>query len=94
MSTRVLIAAAAACVAGAFVVAWLFELSLDHVLVLAPVIVLGTAVVAGLLLLWTRALYESYKRSAHPRRIAAAAVAFVALVIVLTLLGVQLPREG
>jgi hypothetical protein len=50
-----------ACVGAAFLVAWLFELSLEHVLVLAPVIVLGTGAVVGLLLLWSRALWENLR---------------------------------
>jgi hypothetical protein len=51
------------CVAAALVVAWLFELSTEHVLVLAPVIVVGTAAVVGLVLLWTRAAWDLLRRS-------------------------------
>jgi len=47
----------------AFATAWLFELSTEHVLVLAPVIVLGTAAVVGLFLLWARMAWESVRRS-------------------------------
>jgi hypothetical protein len=43
------------CVLVAFGVAWLFELSTEHVLALAPVIVFGTAAVVGLVLLWVKA---------------------------------------
>jgi len=50
-----------ACVGTAFLVAWLFELSLDRVLLLAPVIVFGTAAVLGLILLWARALWENVR---------------------------------
>jgi nitrate reductase gamma subunit len=50
------------CVLAAFGVAWLFELSTEHVLVLAPVIVVGTAAVAGLVLLWIRAARDSLRR--------------------------------
>jgi hypothetical protein len=49
------------CVLAALGVAWLFELSTEHVLALAPVIVVGTAVV-GLLLLWVKAARESVRR--------------------------------
>ena len=51
------------CVLSAFGVAWLFELSTENVLVLAPVIVIGTAAVAGLVLLWIRAARDSLGRS-------------------------------
>jgi nitrate reductase gamma subunit len=47
------------CVATAFGVAWLFELSTEHVLALAPVIVVGTAAVVGLVLLWIRAAWDT-----------------------------------
>jgi hypothetical protein len=53
------------CVLAAFGVAWLFELSTERVLLLAPVIVLGTAAVVGLVLLWTRAAWESVRRSSR-----------------------------
>jgi hypothetical protein len=50
------------CVLGALGTAWLFELSTERVLLLAPVIVLGTGAVVGLILLWTRAALDSLKR--------------------------------
>jgi hypothetical protein len=51
------------CVLVALGVAWLFELSTEHVLALAPVIVVGTAAVVGLVLLWVKAARESVRRS-------------------------------
>jgi 4-amino-4-deoxy-L-arabinose transferase-like glycosyltransferase len=53
--------AAPLCVLGALVVAWLFELSTTRVLLLAPVIVFGTAAVVGLALLWARMAWESVR---------------------------------
>jgi hypothetical protein len=50
------------CVLAALATAWLFELSTEHVLVLAPVIVVGTGAVVGLLLLWTKAALDSLRR--------------------------------
>jgi nitrate reductase gamma subunit len=50
------------CVLVAFGVAWLFELSTEHVLALAPVIVVGTAAVVGLVLLWVKAARDSLGR--------------------------------
>jgi hypothetical protein len=50
------------CVLAALLVAWWFELSFENVLVLAPVIVLSVAAIVGLLLLWTRAFWESVLR--------------------------------
>jgi hypothetical protein len=55
-------AAVPLCVLNALVTAWFFELSTERVLLLAPVIVLATAAVAGLVLLWTRAAMDSLRR--------------------------------
>ena len=63
MKRAILWLAAPLCVLGALVTAWLFELSTERVLLLAPVIVLGTAAVVGLALLWTRAALDSLRRS-------------------------------
>jgi hypothetical protein len=49
------------CLGAAFLVAWLFELSTEHVLVLAPVIVFGAAAVVGLLVLWAAAARDSIR---------------------------------
>jgi hypothetical protein len=49
------------CLVAALLVAWLFELSTEHVLVLAPVIVLGAGAVVGLLVLWAAAARDSLR---------------------------------
>lgn len=49
------------CVGAAFATAWFFELSTEHVLVLAPVIVLGTAAVVGLIVFWAAAARDSLR---------------------------------
>jgi hypothetical protein len=49
------------CVGSALLTAWFFELSTEHVLVLAPVIVLGTAAVVGLLLFWSAAAWDALR---------------------------------
>ena len=74
-------------------VAWLFELPVARVALLAPVVVVVAAAVAGLAVFWVRAAHESYREAKRPRLIAGATVAIVALGIVLTILGVELPRE-
>jgi hypothetical protein len=93
MSTRA--AALSGLVIGGLVlaVAWLFELPADRVVVLAPVIVVVAAVVAGLAVFWFRAAADSLGESKHPRMILGAAAAVLVLGIVLTVLGVELPRE-
>jgi hypothetical protein len=61
MRRAVLWSAGPICVAAALLTAWLFELSVEHVLVLAPVIVLGTAAVVGLLLFWSAAAWDGLR---------------------------------
>jgi hypothetical protein len=69
------------------------DLSFQRAALLAPVLVIGIAAVAGLVVFWGRVGWESLRRSRHPRLLVAGGVAFVALLVVLTLLGVNLPHE-
>ncbi len=73
--------------------AWLFELSLGRAALLAPVIVGCAGAIAGLAVVWTRAGLETLRRTRRPRLVVGLSVAAVALVTVLTWLGVELPRE-
>jgi hypothetical protein len=92
MSARLV--AASACVTALVVVTvWLSDLSFGRAALLAPVLVIGLAAVAGLVVFWGRVGWDSLRRARHPRLVAAAALAFVLLLVALTLLGVQLPRE-
>jgi hypothetical protein len=72
---------------------WLTDLSFERAALLAPVLVLGVAAAAGLLVLWGRVGYQHFRESRHPRAIVAAAVGIVAVATLLMLLGVKLPRE-
>jgi hypothetical protein len=74
-------------------VAWLFDVSAAHVTLLAPVVVIVAAAVAGLGVFWFRAGIESLREAKHPRLIVAAGAGIVLVGIVLTVLGVELPRE-
>jgi hypothetical protein len=87
------LAASAAVTAVVVAAVWLTNLSFQRAILLAPVLVIGIAAAAGLIVFWGRVGWESLRRSRHPRLIAAAAVAFVALLIFLTILGVKLPHE-
>ena len=92
MSIR-LAAASLAVTVLVLVTVWLSDLSFERVILLAPVLVIGLAAVAGLVVFWSRVGWDSLRRTRHPRLVVAAAVAFVALLVGLTLLGVDLPRE-
>jgi hypothetical protein len=92
VSTRLL--AASALVTTLLVVAvWLTDLSFQRAALLAPVLVIGLGAVAGLVVFWGRIGWDSLRRSRHPRLLVAGGLAFIALLVVLTLLGVNLPHE-
>jgi hypothetical protein len=74
-------------------VAWLFDVSVSHVALLAPVVVLVAAAVVGLAVFWARAAADSLRESKRPRLILGAAAAIVVLGVLLTVLGIELPRE-
>ena len=89
-----LIAAATAVAIGlALVTAWAFEIPLERALVLAPALVVGVGLVAAVGVLLSRAAIESIRQSGHPRLVVAAIAGLAALGVVLTILGIELPRE-
>lgn len=61
---------------------------------LAPVIVVGAAALVGLLLLWGKVALAQLRETRNPRRVLAYWLIGLALLVVLTVLGVKLPNEG
>jgi hypothetical protein len=92
VSLRV-VAASVAVTALVLLSAWAFELPLERAALLAPVLVVGVAAIAGLFVLWGRVAWEQYRESRHPLAIAVGAGALVALFVTLSLVGVKLPHE-
>ena len=92
MSMR-LAAASGAVTALVVLTVWVSDLSFQRAVLLAPVLVIGLAALAGLVVFWGRVGWESFRQARHPRLVVAAALAFALLLVGLTLLGVQLPRE-
>ena len=94
MNPRLVAAVAAATLGLAFLVSWLYSISLERAIVLSPVIVLGAGIVGMTALLLVRAAIESARELRNPRRFwiwfGVACVAIAAL----SLLGLELPREG
>jgi hypothetical protein len=88
-----MVTASAAVTALVLVTVWVSDLSLERAILLAPVLVVGLAAVLGLVVFWGRVGWDSFRQARRPRLVAAAALAFVLLLVALTLLGVQLPRE-
>jgi hypothetical protein len=67
---------------------------LERAVYLAPVIVVGFAAAAGLLLLWGKIAVQQLRASRRPRLVLALWLLGIALLVLLSLLGVELPREG
>jgi hypothetical protein len=65
----------------------------QRLLVLAPVFVVGAGLVAAVLILLGRAFADSVRESGHKRLLLASLVALIGVVMLLTYLGVNLPRE-
>jgi hypothetical protein len=76
--------------ATSWILAWPFE----KALFLAPVIVVCGAAVVGLLILWGKIAFHSLKESRRPGLVLGLWVAGIVLLVLLTILGVDLPREG
>jgi FtsH-binding integral membrane protein len=62
--------------------------------VLLPALVVGAGLVAGVLILLGRAFAVTVRESGHPRLIYVGLVGLAVAIVVLTYLGVELPREG
>ena len=73
--------------------AWLLHWPLEKAVYLAPVLVVGSAAVLGLVLLWAKVAFESLRESRRPRLVLALWLAGFGLLALLTVLGVELPRE-
>jgi hypothetical protein len=76
--------------ATAVLMGWPFE----RAVYLAPVIVIGFAAVAGLLILWGKVALQQLRESKRPRLVLALWVVGIGMLFLLTYLGVKLPREG
>jgi hypothetical protein len=73
---------------------WLMSWSFGKAVTLAPVIVIGGAALVGLLLLWGKIALGQLRETRHPRRVLAYWLIGLAVLVVLTVLGVKLPSEG
>jgi hypothetical protein len=88
-----LFAASVAVTALVVLAVWVTDLSFQRAVLLAPVLVIGLGALAGLVLFWGRIGWDSLRHSRHPRLWVAGGIAFLTLLVVLSLLGVNLPHE-
>jgi amino acid transporter len=94
MSFRAAVASGLVTAALVLLAVGVFEVSLERAAILAPVLVVVFGAAAGLVVLWTKVGWEALQRRKRPWLVAAVAVAVLALLVGLSLLGVKLPREG
>ena len=74
--------------------AWMMAWPLEKAVYLAPVIVVGGAAAVGLVILWGKVALNSLRESRRPKLVLALWLLGLALLFLLTYLGVKLPREG
>jgi hypothetical protein len=94
VSTKAALISGAVTAALVLLVVYVFEVSIDRAAVLAPVIVVAFGAGAGVVVLWAKVGWEALHRSRRPWLVAGVVVGFVVLIVALSLLGFQLPREG
>jgi membrane-associated phospholipid phosphatase len=66
----------------------------EHLVIWLPALVIGIGLVGAVLILLGRAFATTVRESRHPRLVIGALVGLVMLVVLLSWLGVTLPREG
>ena len=74
--------------------AWLMGWPAERAVYLAPVIVVGFAAAAGLLILWGKVAIQQLRETRRPKLVLALWLTGIGLIVLLTVLGVELPREG
>lgn len=74
--------------------AWALGWPVERAAYLAPVIVVAAAALVGLVLLWGKVAYQALRESRRPKLVLTLWVVGLALLVVLSILGVKLPREG
>jgi hypothetical protein len=68
--------------------------SWERLVIWLPALVIGTGLLGAILILLGRAFATTVRESGHPRIVIGGLVALTAVIVLLTWLGVSLPREG
>jgi hypothetical protein len=87
-------AAALAVAAMVAVTAVLMGWPLERAVYLAPVIVIGFTAAAGLLILWGKVAWQQLQETKRPRVVITLWIVGIGLLVLLSILGVKLPKEG
>ena len=66
----------------------------ERIVILAPLIVFAVGIALGVFILLGRGFVQTVRESGHPRLIVGGLVALAGVIVLLTYLGVELPREG
>lgn len=74
--------------------AWFMAWPLERAIYLAPVLVVAGAAMVGLTLLWGKVALTSLREAKRPKLVVALWLLGLGLLVLLTYLGVKLPREG
>ena len=77
-----------------FLTAWFMGWSAERAVYLAPVIVDGFAAAAGLHIHWGKVAIQQLRETKRPRLVLGLWIAGIGLIVLLSVLGVELPREG
>jgi hypothetical protein len=77
-----------------FLTAWFMGWSAERAIYLAPVIVVGFAAAAGLLILWGKVALQQLQETRRPKLVLSLWLAGIGLIVLLSVLGVELPKEG
>ena len=65
----------------------------EHLIIWLPAAIVGVGLVGGVFILLGRAFAATVRESGHPRLVLGGLAALVGVVVLLTYLGVSLPRE-
>jgi hypothetical protein len=65
----------------------------ERLIIWAPAIIVGAGIVGAVLILLGRAFAATVREAGHPKWIYGSLVALVGVIVLLTWLGVELPRE-
>jgi len=84
------VAVAAMVAATALLMGW----PLERAVYLAPIIVVAFAALLGLTILWGKVIVQHLRESRRPRLVVALWLLGIGLIVLLSYLGVELPREG